>query len=270
MVALNVYDLLFLMAFALSLACMIYLARHYVRNRNSITLLLTVFFAMFSLTYIGYLLITTGIIQFDLVTYLLYVSLVDFGVILLIGLAMIKLREAYLLPASIILIGYFHESILSSSRDLLVRIIQFFSYYNYGQLIGNPLYMILSDQFFGLFPIQYAEIFDMLFKPLFEPTSFTPADINIIGIYLLIISAPTIILFYYLAWKNRSGRSLGFALGITVLNFNLITGVVVEIMTITSLVSMVFIALGIFGIFDRIAKTGSRETQAVAAKNKST
>jgi hypothetical protein len=261
---LNFYDLLFLIAFALSLTCMIYLARHYVRKRNAVTLLLVVLFAMFSLTYIGYLLITTRIIQFDVVTYLLYVSLVDFGVILLIGLEMIKLREAVLLPASIILIAYFHESILSANRDLLVRSIQFLSYFNYGQLIGNPWYMILSDQFPGLFPIQYAEIFDTLFKPLFEASSFTPTDINIMGIYFLLISAPTIILFYYLAWKNRSGRSLGFAIGLTVLNLNLITGVIVEVMTITSFVASIFFALGIFGVFDKVAKTKPQETKTVA------
>lgn len=253
----NVYDLLFLIAFALSLTCMIYLARHYVRKRNAVTLLLVVLFAMFSLTYIGYLLITTGISKFDVVTYLFYVSLVDFGVILLIGLVMIKLKELYLLPASIVLIAYFHESILSSNRDLLVRSVQFLSYFNYGQLIGDPWYVILSDQFPGLFPIQYAEIFGMLFKPLFMSSSFTPTDINIIGIYFLMISAPTIILFYYLAWKNRSGRSLGFAIGLTVLNLNLVTGVIVEIMTITSFVASIFFALGIFGVFDRIGKTKS-------------
>jgi hypothetical protein len=245
---------------------MVYLARHYIRRRNVITLLLVVLFAMFSLTYIGYLLITTGIIKFDIVTYLLYVSLIDFGVILLIGLVMIKLKEFYLLPALIVLVAYFHESILSSNRDLLVRSIQFLSYFNYGHFIGDPWYMILSDQFPGLFSIQYAELFDMLFKPLFMASSFTPTDIHIISIYFLIISAPTIILFYYLAWKNRSGRSLGFAVGLTVLNLNLITGVNVEVMTITSFAASIFFALGIFRVFDRIAKTGYPKTKTLATK----
>ncbi|WXG39583.1 MAG: hypothetical protein WED07_01905 [Candidatus Freyarchaeum deiterrae] len=260
----NLNDLLLVASSALSLACTIYLARHYIRTRNKITLLLFVFFAMFSLTWLGYLLISNGVFEFDIVTYILYVSLVDFGVILLIGLAMIKLRELFLLPASILLIAYFHEYALSASRDQLINSIQFLLYINYGQVLGNPLYIVIGDIMNGPPQVLYSEILDLLFNPL--SVIIPRIDLTIISIYLLVISAPTIVLFYYLSWKNRSGRSLGFAIGLTVLNLNLFFGLSEDIIAITTVVATVFFALGIFGIFDRIAKTGSQETKKVVTK----
>jgi hypothetical protein len=254
-----VYELLFPIASALSLACVIYLARHYIRARKVVTLLLVVFFAMFSLTWIGYFLIATGVFQFDIVTYILYVSLVDFGVILLIGLVMIKLKELYLLPPSIILIAYFHEFALSTNRDQTIGIIQFLSYLNFRQLIGYPPYVILNSLFDFSFLEPYNRIFDALFSPL--SILIPRIDIMIVSIYLFVFSAPTIILFYYLAWKNRSGRSLGFALGLSVLNLNLIFGIGEDVIALTTLVGTFFFALGILGIFDRIAKTGYSETR---------
>jgi hypothetical protein len=235
--------------------------------RIAVTLLLAVFLAMFSLTWIGYLLITNGVLQFDIVTYMLYVSLVDFGIILLIGLAMIKLKELYLLPAFIVIIAYFSEYSLSSNRDLEISGIQIFSYLNYGHVIGNPLAVFLG--FISATPTQifsYEEIWDLLFDPL--RVVIPRIDITVISIYLLIISAPTIVLFYYIALKNRSGRSLGFATGLIVLNLTLIFGMNEDIVAITTLVATVFFSLGIFGIFDRIAKTKPSETEAVAAKRK--
>jgi len=264
-VALNPYDLLLLVTSAVSLACTIYLARHYVRTRNAVTLLLVVFFAMFSLTWLGYFLITTWVLNFDIVTYILYVSLVDFGVILLIGLVMIKLKELYLLPASILLIAYFYDYNLSVARDQIIASIELLSYVNYGRFIGNPLFMILDKLSAGsLVPPPYVEFFGLLFSPL--SIIIPRIDITTIGIFLFIISAPTIILFYYIAWKNRSGRSLGFAVGLTILNLNLFTGLSEEIIATTTLIATVFFALGIFAIFDRILKTKPQETKEVAAE----
>jgi len=267
-VALNVYDSLFLIALALSLACTIYLAKHYVRTRNTVTLLLVVFFAMFSLTWLGYWLISTWVLNFDIVTYILYVSLIDFGVILLIGLVMIRLKELYLLPVSVLLIAYFHEYSLSLNRDLSVNIVQFLSYANYGRLAGDPWYILLSNLSAGsLVPPPYNEILDLLFNPV--SIMIPRIDVTIISIYLFIISAPTFILFYVIAWRNRSGRSLGFAVGLTVLNLNFVSGLNEEVLAITTLIATVFFALGIFGIFDRIVKTKPQETEEAAAKSES-
>lgn len=264
----NLYQLLFPLASILSLACMIYLARHYFKVRNIITLLLVVFFVMFSLTWIIYFLIATGVFQFDIVTYILYVLLVDFGVILLIGLFMVRFKELYLLPASILLIAYFHEYALSASRDRVIGSIQFISYATQGHLIGEPSYVILNSMFDFSFIAPYNTLFDAFFSPL---SILVPRiDIFIVSLYLFIISTPTIILFYYIAWKNRSGRSLGFALGLTVLNFNLIFGINESILSVITLMATVLFILGIFGIFDRIIKMGIQEPSSITPKGEST
>jgi hypothetical protein len=247
---------------------MIYLARHYAMRRNTVTLLLAVFFAVFSLTWIGYFLLVTWVFNYDITGYILYVSLVDFGVIFLIGLVMIRLRELYLLPAAVILIAYFVDYTLLVARDQLIASIEFFSYVNYGQFIGNIWYMIADKLSVGsLVPPSYVETFDLIFSPL---TVIIPrTEITAVAIFVFIISVPTIILFYYTAWRNRSGRSLGFAVGLTIISLNLFTGLSEDIIAITTLAAMVFFALGIFGIFDRIAKTKPEETREVSAKGKS-
>ena len=69
----------------------------------------------------------------------------------------------------------------------------------------------------------------------------------------MLISAPTILLFYYIAWKNRSGRSLGFALGLTILMVNMFyQRVSPEIQAVVTLVGTIIFALGIFGMLDRL------------------
>lgn len=260
------YDLLLLATSALSLACTIYLVRHYHMKRHIVTLLLVVFFSMFSLTWLGYFLMAAWILNYDMTTYVLYVSLVDFGVILLIGLVMVRFEEIYLLPASILIIAYLFDYNLSSARDQLIAGIEFVSYIIYGGFLGDPLYMILDKLSLGsLVPPQYIEIFGLIFSPL--SIIIPRIDITVIGIFLLILSAPTIILFYYLAWKNRSGRSLGFAVGLTIMNLNLFTGLNKNIIAVTTLVATFFFALGVLGIFDRFTKTRLPETQSVTAKN---
>jgi hypothetical protein len=220
---------------------------------------------MFSLTWLGYFLIATGVFQFDIVTYILYVSLVDFGVILLIGLVMVRFKELYLLPVSILLIAYFHEYALSASRDRIIGSIQFISYANFGHMIGEPSYIILNSIFDFSFLSPYNTIFDALFSPL---SILVPrVDIFIVSVYLFIISTPTIILFYYIAWKNRSGRSLGFAIGLTTLNFNLIFGINEDAIALTTLIATIFFTLGVLGIIDKIAKIKHQKSPATIVKD---
>ena len=87
----------------------------------------------------------------------------------------------------------------------------------------------------------------------------------VLAIYLAAIVFPTTILFYILAWKNRSGRSLGFSLGLT-------TNILVGFLTLTSnaprefadvlmLVSGLFFALGIFGVFDKLMKREQKKSR---------
>jgi hypothetical protein len=243
---------------------MVYLAKHFAERRQIVTLLLVIFFGMFSATYIVYYLILVDVFQLDITSYILFTSLLYFAVILLVGLVMLKLRELYLLPELIATIAVIHYYILDTANTLTANILQFLSLIFTGQFIGQ-VWFLIPDRTYDPSFLQNLPYFETI-KPFLNPLSVIIPDVPIIamGIYIMIISAPTVILFYYIAWKNRSGRSLGFALGLTLLELNMIYWIPVETHATITITATIIFALGIFGIIDTIIKKA--ETQKIVTQ----
>jgi hypothetical protein len=232
--------------------CAAYLAKRFVESRQIVTLLIITYFAMFSATWIVYYLILVDLLQVHPYVYIVFTSLIDFSVVLLVGLVMMEIRELYLLPPYVATIATFHYFILDYTRSEVYLGIQYLSYVSTGQLIGQSWYVILGN----LDPSLLRTLpYYLNIEPFIDPLNviYPPTHIIVMGIYIMIISAPTILLFYYIAWKNRSGRSLGFALGLTILMVNMFyQRVSPEIQAVVTLVGTLIFALGIFGILDRL------------------
>lgn len=250
----DLYSLLVLSSSVLPAACMVYLAKHFAERKQTATLLLVIFFAIFAATYVVYYLILVNVLLIDHTTYVLFTALLYFAVILLVGLVMLKIRELYLLPELISAIAIINYNISDSANTLTSNLLQYFSYASTGQFIGQ-IWFLIPDATYNPSFLQNLPYYGTIL-PLLNPLSVVIPDVpeTTMGIYLIIISAPTIILFYYLAWKNRSGRSLGFALGLTLLEFNMAFWIAVYIRAVITIIATVIFALGIFGIIDRIAK----------------
>lgn len=260
----NLYSLLVLLSSVLPAACMIRLAKHFAERKQVVTFLLVIFFGMFSATYIVYYLILIDVLQLDITSYILFTSLLNFAVILLVGLVMLKLRELYLLPVLIVTVAIVHYNILDTANTTLANMLHSLSYSLTGHLIGQEWFLIPSRTYDPSF-LQNLPFFESI-KPLLNPLSIVIPDIPIVvmSIYLMILTAPTVILFYYITWKNRSGRSLGFALGLTLLEINMTHWLPIETHTPIILTATIVFALGIFGILDRIIK--KRENQKIVTQ----
>nr|MDO8081390.1 hypothetical protein [Candidatus Freyarchaeota archaeon] len=252
------------MSSVLPAVCMVYLAKHFAKRKQVVTLLLVIFFAMFAATYVVYYLILIDVLQINITTYVLFTALLYFAVILLVGLVMLKIRELYLLPELIATIAIIHYNVLDTANMLTGDSLQLLSYYFTGQFIGQSWFLI-PDRTFNPGFLQNLPYFETI-KPFLNPLSVIIPDVPIVamGIYIMIISAPTIILFYYIAWKNRSGRSLGFALGLTLLEVNMAYWIPVEIHAIITVIATIVFALGIFGIIDSVIK--KEETQKIVSQ----
>ncbi|MEM3586734.1 MAG: hypothetical protein QXO71_05355 [Candidatus Jordarchaeaceae archaeon] len=259
MVNMYSYSLLVLLSSVLPAACMLRLAKHFIERKQIVTLLLVIFFGMFSATYIVYYLILIDVFQLDVTSYLLFTSLIYFAVILLVGLVMLKLRELYLLPELIVTIAAIHYNILDSSNTSLANMLHFISYTLTGHLIGQEWFLIPSRTYDPSF-LQNFPYFENI-KPFLNPLSIIIPDIPILamGIYITLLSAPTIILFYYIAWKNKSGRSLGFALGLTILEINMAYWLPVETHALITITATAIFTLGIFGILNKIIEKIERQ-----------
>jgi hypothetical protein len=242
---------------------MVYLAKHFAERRQVVTLLLVIFFFMFTATYIVYYVILIGVLSINVSAYVLFTSLLYFAVISLVGLVMLKIRELYLLPELIATIAIIHYFILDSANTLEADIVQDLSYVSTGQFIGQIWYIII-DSFNPGF-LKNLSYFQTIY-PFLNPLGTIIPDVPVfaMGIYIIIISAPTIILFFYISWKNRSGRSLGFALGLTLLEVNLVYGLDVVIKAAITIIATIIFALGVFGIIDRITK--KEESQKIGSK----
>ena len=256
------YSLLVLLSSVLPAVCMVQLGKLFAKRRQAVTLLLVIFFGMFSGIYIVYYLILIDVLQINITTYVLFTSLLYFAVILLVGLVMLKLKELYLLPVLIATIAIIHYNVLDTSNTLMGNTLQLLSYTFTGQVIGQLWYLIPDKTYDPSF-LQNLPYFETI-KPFLNPLSIIIPDVPTatMSIYIMLLSAPTIILFYYIAWKNRSGRSLGFALGLTLLEVNMMYWIPVETHATITITATIVFTLGIFGIIDQIIK--KKENQKIA------
>lgn len=112
----------------------------------------------------------------------------------------------------------------------------------------------------------------MILNLLFDPLAIILPDtsVSIMSLYLSVMVIPTTVLFYALAWKSRSGKSLGFALGLT---SYIILGILVSVEaiwlrsladTVLTFIGLTFFALGILGFLDKLMK--GKETEKAGEK----
>ncbi|MEM2144143.1 MAG: hypothetical protein QW279_02190 [Candidatus Jordarchaeaceae archaeon] len=254
-------QLSFAIIIIIDIFCAVYLFRRYLINRENLTLLFVSFFAALAICFIVNLLIDIGIIHINFTIALEYTFLIGATIVAVIGLVMIGAKQIYMLPPLVTVIAYIHQTLLDSSRNQIYIIIQSFSYIYSGQFLGDPLYITIKQIIPDFIPqgSQLAMILNLALDPLQLSRPM------ILPFYLSLIVFPTTILFYILAWKNRSGRSLGFSLGLT-------TNIAVGILTLASnsprelsnfllLVSALFFAFGIFGFFDKIMKRETKKSK---------
>ncbi len=255
--SIGIYEpLTFVIIAVLNVVCSVYLVRRYLEKREKITWLFIAFFAILSVFFFVNFLIGVDILYFDLREMLLYTYLIGATIVAVIGLVMLGVKQIYALPPLVTILAFFHQSVLDSNLTVMMNFIQAFSYYSTGQFIGATWFITLKAMFPNLVVqgLQASTVLNLLFDPLaiFQRT--------IIGIYLAVIVVPTTVLFFILAWKNRSGRSLGFALGLAT---NIIVGFMSAATTavvsrgfvnVLTLTAAIFFVLGIVGVFDKLMK----------------
>jgi hypothetical protein len=250
--------LIYLISAVLLAACAVYLVRHYSEKRKSITLLFIAFFVWLASFFFVDCLVATDVIQLDIITMSLFAFLIATGIVATIGIVMLGFKTIYLLPALIVIIIFFYYQIQLSNYTYLLDSAQYLSYVAMGNFLGKPWFIILKVMFPNFF-VQRLLVTNLL-NLLFDPIALVFPNPTILMLSLCegTLAVPTNILFYYLAWKNRSGRSLGFALGLT-------TYLILGIMTIPSgvvirglpgvtlmFIAALFFALGILGPLDKL------------------
>nr|MDO8082499.1 hypothetical protein [Candidatus Freyarchaeota archaeon] len=268
--SIGVFELLVYLTIAvINSVCAYQLVRHYLKMRAKITWLFITLFAVMAVCFFVNFLIGTDILYLNVRTALTYTFLIVATIIAVIGSVMLGVKQLYALPLFVAAIALFHQISLNSNYTTTVNSIQAYSYALTGQIIGEPWYITLKSIFpnFILLGQQTSTILNLLFDPLAISTP------SVLGLYLAAITIPTTALFYILAWKNRSGRSLGFALGLTtyiLVGFLTASTVPRDLMNTLILIGALFYALGILGAFDGLMKKEAKKEQIKKQKSKTT
>ncbi|MBS7287721.1 MAG: hypothetical protein KIH01_02965 [Candidatus Freyarchaeota archaeon] len=235
-------------------SCAVQLARRYMGTREKLTLLFVAYFAFMKLIALTDLLIVIDVATLNLLQTMALLALITMGLVATIGVVLLGLKQIYLLPA-IVVIAMLYQYILTNTTYTTTLLLVRAYLYTYG--IGSHWFMTLKtispnilseDQ-------QIATIANMFLDPAEVMLTNTP--LATLAMYESAIGIPTTILFYYLAWANKSGKSLGFALYLTtLLAWGFLVATVMETRSFISLsitlLAFIFLALGVFGILDKI------------------
>ncbi|MEM2145731.1 MAG: hypothetical protein QW279_10240 [Candidatus Jordarchaeaceae archaeon] len=242
--------------------CAVYLFRRYLINRENLTLLFVSFFGVMPVFWFVNFLVAAGILDLNLTVTLEYTYLIGATFLAVIGLVLLGIKHIYALPPLLVILAYIQQTQMDSRISETTNLIQVIFLYFTGHFLGDPWFISLKIVYPNLFLTgqQIVTILNYLYDPLAR------SPIMILGIYLPLIIFPTTILFYILAWKNRSGRSLGFALGLTtfiligILTASL-TSAPRDLYNVLTLVASAFFILGILGVLDKIIKRESSKRQ---------
>jgi hypothetical protein len=188
----------------------------------------------------------------------LFAFLIATGIVATMGIVMLGFKTIYLLPALIVMIIFFYYQTLESNYTSLVDSARYLSYLAMGNFVGEPWFIILKTVFPNLYVqrLRYTNLLNLLFDPI--TLIFPNPTISILAFCEGGLAVPTTILFYYLAWKNRSGRSLGFALGLTTYLIlgvlTLLPEIVIRVSPgiVLTFIATLFFALGILGPLDKL------------------
>lgn len=256
--------LIYLIGAVLLAACTVYLVRRYFEKREKLIWLFVLLFSWLTLVFTILSLATIDIISLDIVLFCLYTFLIVVGIAATIGLVMLGYKAFYSLPALIMLIVFIlYLNSLSSYNNNIISLHVFWLTLT-GNFLGNPWFITLKNLFPNIFGQRIQTT--LLLNSIFDPISLLIPNYPLIVLSLceIVIVLPTTILFYYLAWANRSGRSLGFALFNTsfiVCGLIAVGGIGVRSLPVLSvfLLAGIFLALGIFGAFDKLMKRKTKK-----------
>ncbi|MEM3587463.1 MAG: hypothetical protein QXO71_09100 [Candidatus Jordarchaeaceae archaeon] len=246
-------QLTFLTIAVIHVVCAVYLFRRYLQNRENLTLIFVTFFAVMPAFWIVNFLTAIGILNFSVTVTLEYTYLIGTAILAFIGLVLLGVKQLYSIPLLLTILAYVQQTQMDSKMSTMTNLLHVIYLYFTGRFISDPWFVALKILFpnFLMPGQQISTILNFFYDPLAQPPTI------MLGIYLALIVFPTTFLFYILAWKNRSGRSLGFALGLTI--FILVgfmtassTTVPRDLYNILTLIASGFFALGILGVLDKI------------------
>nr|MDO8062615.1 hypothetical protein [Candidatus Freyrarchaeum guaymaensis] len=253
----GIYEPIMYLVFAAVLgSCTAKLAKRYMETREKLTLLFITYFAFMTIIPLVDFLILMDVITLNILYATAFLALIVVCFVAVIGIVLLGIKELYLLPLVLAVAGLFHYAIANINYTITLTITQI-ALYTAG--MGNPWYIAIKAAFPNLFTAgqTITGIMNRLFDPAREILGNSP--LVTLAIYESVVEVPTAIVFYYLAWANKSGRSLGFALYLTTLTiWGILVSTIVETRSPMSLaitlVSFIFLALGIFGVLDRLIK----------------
>lgn len=215
-------------------SCAVQLFRRFMATRERITLLLATYFTFMMLMAATNILLVLDVVALDLLQTMAILALIAMGFVATIGVVLLGFKQLYLLPAIIVLVALLQYTLGSVTYSLTMILVRS---YLYMAGMGNPWFIALKTAFPNfLSPNQQVA---MVINLLLDPAEILVLNTSLItlSMYDSAIGIPTMILFYYLAWSNRSGRSLGFALYLTTLIIwgFLVSALVIETRSLTSL-----------------------------------
>nr|MDO8080984.1 hypothetical protein [Candidatus Freyarchaeota archaeon] len=226
---------------AVSAAIIAYLVNVYAKQREKVTLVLLAFFLVYSLervyAFLGelHLIITSWVIEIS-------IGMILSAAALAIPIALMRLKELYALPPLVGIALVAVNMVSSYSRELIVYLFNII-FYLMGFNIWYPTIdlinrVYLQNSYIALF----ANPVDVLLIP---DLSYT---------YLLIsgilVALPTFVMFAILTWREKSGKALGFLIGLIIISAGAAFGANQPYIPF-ELIGISIIGLGIFGLIDK-------------------
>jgi hypothetical protein len=237
----DIISVLRVVTIALVAAIIVYLGNVYVEKREKVTLVLLAFFLVYMLERIYAFLGELNLIITSWVTEI-NIGMVLSVTALAIPIALMKLRELYVFPPVVGTALVAVNMVSSYSRDLIVYLFNIIFYLK-GYNIWYPLIDVLNraylqNSYFALF----ANPVDALLIP---DQSY---------IYLLmsgiLLALPAFIMFSILVWREKSGKALGFLIGLIIISAGAAFSANQPYIPF-ELIGISIIALGIFGLIDK-------------------
>nr|MDO8075555.1 hypothetical protein [Candidatus Freyarchaeota archaeon] len=220
-----------------------YLVKVYWERKEKTTLVLLAFFLAYSTErlYAGLgeprIILTHWVVEIDL-------GMIIAATALMIPIAIMKIRELYLFPPLVGTALVAVNTVSSFYRTTIVNLVNCI-FYLAGYNLWNPL---LDWVNFRYLRNDYVAVISNPVNVLLIP------DLSYLYLIIsgLILSLPTLILFSVIAWRERSGKALGFVLGlIIILIGGALSGGHALIYIIFEVTGISIIGVGITGLIDK-------------------
>lgn len=247
----GIYVSMVIAVFAVLIAIIAYLVKVYRERREKTTFALLAFFLTYGLLrfYEGLgeprVILTQWIIEINL-------GIILAATTLMIPIAIMGIKKLYFFPPLVATVLVAVNTITSLSRDTMVQSVNFMFYLT-GYNIWYPLLDWINIRWVR--NDYLAAIVNPVDALLIPDTSY---------LYLLVsgllLALPAIILFSFIAWREKDGKSLAFSLGLVIIFVGGVVSATNALIYITfELVGISIIGAGITGLIDKyvLKKTGT-------------